>query len=58
MVFVILQKKFALIMITPSMAYPIEFKVQNIIIVLGTIAVLGLTASWIASSRVSKNLLE
>ncbi|ESU29826.1 hypothetical protein FLJC2902T_03030 [Flavobacterium limnosediminis JC2902] len=57
-VFVILQKKFAMIMITPSMAYPIQFRVINVIIVLGTIAVLGLTASWIASSRVSKNLLE
>lgn len=55
---VILQKKFALIMITPTMAYPIRFEVFNVLIVLGTIAVLGLTASWIASSRVSKNLLE
>jgi len=57
-VFVLLQKKFALIMITPSMAYPIRFEILNVIIVLGTIAILGLTASWIASSRVSKNLLE
>ena len=56
--FVILQQQFALIMITPSMAYPIQFELMNIVIVLGTIAALGLIASWIASSRVSKNLLD
>lgn len=57
-IFVILQQQFALIMITPSMAYPIRFEVSNVLIVLGTITTLGLIASWIASSRVSKNLLE
>lgn len=57
-IFVILQQQFALIMITPSMAYPIRFEVSNILIVLGTIITLGLIASWIASSRVSKTLLE
>lgn len=57
-IFVILQQQFALIMITPSMAYPIRFEVSNILIVLGTIITLGLIASWIASSRVSKSLLE
>jgi len=56
--FVILQQQFALIMITPSMAYPIQFELLNVVIVLGTIAALGLIASWIASSRVSKNLLD
>lgn len=57
-VFVLLQKKFALIMITPSMAYPIEFELLNVVLVLGTIILLGFAASWIASSRVSKNLLD
>ncbi|MGX7667679.1 ABC transporter permease [Flavobacterium pedocola] len=56
--FVLLQQKFALIMITPSMAYPIEFKILNVVIVMGTIVLLGFMASWIASSRVSKNLLD
>lgn len=55
---VVLQKQFALIMITASMAYPIEFEVSNILIVMTTILLLGLTASWIASSRVRKNLLD
>lgn len=57
-VFVVLQQKFALIMITPSMAYPIEFEILNVVIVMGTIILLGFVASWIASSRVSKNLLD
>lgn len=57
-VFVILQQQFALIMITPSMAYPIRFEIINLIIVMGTIILLGFLASWIASSRVRKNLLD
>jgi len=57
-VFVVIQQKFALIMITPSMAYPIEFEILNVAIVMGTILLLGFLASWIASSRVSKNLLD
>lgn len=57
-VFVVIQQKFALIMITPSMAYPIEFEILNVVIVMGTILLLGFLASWIASSRVSKNLLD
>ncbi|WP_313806631.1 ABC transporter permease [Flavobacterium sp.] len=56
--FVLLQQHFALIMITPSMAYPIEFRLTNIILVFGTILILGFLASWIASSRVNKNLLD
>nr|WP_294933735.1 FtsX-like permease family protein [uncultured Flavobacterium sp.] len=56
--FVILQQKFALIMITANMAYPIKFEILNVVIVLATIISLGLIASWIASSRVSKNLLD
>ncbi|MCG2610206.1 FtsX-like permease family protein [Flavobacterium sp. SM15] len=55
---VVLQKQFSLIMITASMAYPIEFEISNILIVMATILLLGLTASWIASSRVRKNLLD
>lgn len=55
---VVLQQQYALIMITPSMAYPIRFEFFNVFLVLGTIIVLGLLASWIASSRVTKKLLE
>jgi lipoprotein-releasing system permease protein len=54
---VILQQQFQLIMITPTLAYPVVFTVENVLIVLGTIVSLGFIASLIASSRVSKKLL-
>jgi lipoprotein-releasing system permease protein len=54
---VILQQQFQLIMITPTLAYPVVFTLENVLIVLGTIISLGFIASLIASSRVSKKLL-
>ena len=57
-VIVVLQQQFELIMITPTMAYPIVFTLENVMIVLGTIISLGFIASLIASSRVSKKLLD
>jgi lipoprotein-releasing system permease protein len=45
-------------MITPSLAYPVLFSIENVLIVLVTIVTLGFTASLIASSRVSKKLLD
>ncbi|MEO4004061.1 MULTISPECIES: FtsX-like permease family protein [unclassified Flavobacterium] len=55
---VILQKQFSLIMVTPTMAYPVVFDIMNILTVLLTIVILGFLASLIASSRVSKKLLQ
>lgn len=55
---VLLQQQFQLIMITPTLAYPVIFSFQNVAIVLATIISLGVVASWIASSHVSKKLLE
>ncbi|BDB54116.1 membrane protein [Flavobacterium ammoniigenes] len=55
---VVLQQQFELIMITPTMAYPVVFTLENVAIVLGTIILLGFIASLIASSRVSKKLLD
>lgn len=55
---VLLQQQFQWVMITPNLAYPVVFSVQNILIVLATIFSLGLIASWIASSRVTQKLLE
>lgn len=57
-VIVLLQQHFQFIMITPNLAYPVVFSVQNVLIVLATIFSLGFIASWIASSRVTKKLLE
>lgn len=55
---VFLQQKFSLVMITPTLAYPVVFSIQNVLVVFFTIALLGFVASWIASSRVTKKLLE
>ena len=57
-VVVVLQQKFNLIMITDTLPYPVVFNVQNVIIVFLTIALLGVLASWIASSRVTKKLID
>ena len=57
-IIVLLQEYFQLIMITPTLAYPVIFSVENVLIVMGTIVTLGFIASLIASSRVSKRLLE
>jgi lipoprotein-releasing system permease protein len=55
---VLIQQQFELIMITESLAYPVVFSIQNVLIVFGTIVLLGFIASLIASSRVSKKLLD
>lgn len=57
-VIVLVQQRFNLIMITPNLPYPVVFSAQNILVVLATIISLGFIASWIASTRVSKKLLE
>ncbi len=51
------QLAFGWLKITPSLAYPVEYKLMNVLIVLATIVVLGIIASKIASSRVTKKLL-
>ena len=52
-----LQITFKLVMITPSLAYPMEIRFGNTVIVAATIFVLGLIASRISSGRISKRLL-
>ncbi len=51
------QLAFGWIRITPSLAYPVEFRLMNVLIVLATIFVLGVVSSRIASSRVGRKLL-
>ncbi len=55
---VLLQQRFEWVMITPTLPYPVVFTVENVLIVLATIVTLGFIASLIASSRVSKKLLD
>ena len=57
-IMVLIQQQFEVIMITPSLAYPVAFLFKNVLIVLTTIVSLGFIASLIASSRVSKKLLD
>jgi lipoprotein-releasing system permease protein len=52
------QLAFGWLRITPSLAYPVEYQLINVLIVLATIIVLGVLASKIASSRVSPKLLS
>lgn len=56
--FVLLQKKYGFIMITQSLAYPVEFKLINVLVVIVTIVILGYLAAKIASARISKKLVE
>jgi lipoprotein-releasing system permease protein len=57
-IIVVIQQQFNLVMITETLAYPVVFSVQNVVIVFFTIISLGFISSWIASSRVSKKLLD
>ena len=57
-IIVLLQQQFQFIMITPTLAYPVVFSIQNVLIVFATIVMLGFIASFIASSRVTKKLLD
>ncbi len=53
---VLLQQQFSLIMITPTMPYPVVFDWRNIFTVLTTISVLGIISSWIASGTANKGI--
>lgn len=57
-ILVLLQQQYELIMITATLAYPVVFSFENVLIVMATIVILGFVASLIASSRVSKKLLD
>lgn len=57
-VLVFLQKNTGLFKITPSLPYPVELKLLNIVAVFVTIIVLGVIASKIASSRIKKTLIQ
>lgn len=54
---VIIQQQYNIIMLGP-IPYPVEFNFVNILIVVATIYVLGILASWIAAGRINSKLLE
>ncbi|MDT0647270.1 FtsX-like permease family protein [Zunongwangia sp. F260] len=51
-----LQLQYDLVMITPSLAYPVAITAENILIVILTIGILGLIASYVAAARSKKAL--
>lgn len=55
---VLLQQRYGWFMITENLAYPVEFRWKNLLVVLLTILVLGYIASKIAGSRISKFFIE
>jgi lipoprotein-releasing system permease protein len=57
-ILVYLQIKFSLVYITATLPYPVKLTFLNIIIVLATISLLGVLASKIASSRITKSFIE
>lgn len=52
------QLSWKLVYITPSLPYPIKLEVENILLVLVTIFILGLLASKIAATRVKESLIS
>jgi len=52
------QKYFGWLKITPTLAYPVEYRLANVLLVLVTIVVLGVIASRIASNRINYKLLK
>lgn len=55
--FVILQQQFELVKITTTLAYPVQFELKNIILVMLTISSLGFLASFISSRVVKEKML-
>ncbi|WP_196885808.1 ABC transporter permease [Aureivirga sp. CE67] len=57
-IFVLLQQHFGIIMITSTLPYPMTLTLTNVSVVFFTILALGYIASLIASSRISKQLID
>jgi lipoprotein-releasing system permease protein len=57
-IIVVLQLEYDLVMITPSLPYPIALTWLNFLIVFATIMFLGIGASYIGSNRVKKALVD
>lgn len=55
---VMAQEHFSLLMLTQTLAYPVSLTINNILIVIVTIYVLGILASWLAATRINGRLLE
>ncbi|NQW37544.1 MAG: ABC transporter permease [Flavobacteriales bacterium] len=57
-ILVVLQSQFGFLMITANLAYPVVFKLSNLLVVVFTLIVLGFVASKLASNRISEKVLN
>jgi len=57
-IIVLLQQYVGLIKITETLAYPVYLSFTNVVVVLATILLLGAAAAKLASSRISKKLIQ
>lgn len=57
-ILILIQMQFSLIKITSNLAYPVDFRFSNLIIVILTISVLGFLAAKLASNRISLKILK
>ncbi|KJD34033.1 membrane protein [Tamlana nanhaiensis] len=58
LIITLIQQQFNLVMITPTLPYPVTIKFENVVIVLVTIWVLGIVASKIASTRITESMVR
>ena len=58
LVLIAIQKYFEPFMITPRIAYPVELRLENFLLVIVTISVLVYLAAKVAASRISQNLID
>jgi lipoprotein-releasing system permease protein len=57
-IIVFAQMQFDLVMITSYLPYPVEFHFRNVLIVFGTLSILGFIASKIASSSLTEKIFK
>ncbi len=55
---IVLQQRFGLLMITPSLPYPTRITATSFVIVFFTITIIGFIASLLASSRINQKLVN
>ena len=55
---VLFQQQFEWFMITATIPYPVELQLYNVLLVSGTITILGFLAATLASSRISIRFLK
>lgn len=57
-ILIILQQQFGFVPITQNLPYPVKFEIVNLLIVYGTILILGFLAARLAATRINKKLIE